>query len=393
MKRTTSARKLPGVNPEVRGGLQIRVITELAELEILYQEWDRLAVERGRPFCAPAWMLAWLRCVAGPNALLRAVAVFDDRSLVGIAPFVAKRRTDGGGHYRLLGAGTSMRIEPLAKQDQELAIGRVIGNALADLDPRPTLVEFEGIPLDSPWPEAIASGWQDKRRPRLYRLQSMPAPTLSVRDQSFDEWFATRRRFFRKKLHRARRKLEEYGAVFRIATQPELESDLGSFARLHHSRWKSRGGSGVLSDGVERMLLDTGRRLIEDGRFRLSLLEINNAPIAAQVVVVAGGEAAAWLSGFDDSWADLVPSFQTMLAAIEGSFENEDVRFDLGAGGQEYKYLFANGEDTLVWIALVPRSRGSTRVRLELAYRHLRERLSAWLPPKLRAALKHLLRL
>jgi CelD/BcsL family acetyltransferase involved in cellulose biosynthesis len=337
-------------------------------------------------------MLAWLRCVAGPNALLRAVAVFDDLSLVGIAPFVAKRRTDGGGHYRLLGAGTSMRIEPLAKQNQDLDIGRVIGKALAGLDPRPTLVEFEGIPLDSPWPEAIASGWQDERRPRLYRLQSMPAPTLSVRDQSFDEWFATRRRSFKNKMHRARRKFEEYGAAFRVATQNELESDLSSFARLHHSRWKSRGGSGVLSDEVERMLSNTGKRLVEEGRFRLSLLEINNAPVAAQIVIAAGGEAAAWLSGFDESWADLNPSFQTMLAAIEGSFKNEDVRFDLGAGGQDYKYLFADGEDTLVWIALVPRSRGSTRVRLELAYRHLRKRLSARLPPKLRAALKHLLR-
>src|SRR5271156_4906515 len=43
--------------------------------------WDALAVTHGRPFCAPAWMLAWWSQARTGDARLRVVLVSDEHGL------------------------------------------------------------------------------------------------------------------------------------------------------------------------------------------------------------------------------------------------------------------------------------------------------------------------
>ena len=148
---------------------------------------------------------------------------------------------------------------------------------------------------------------------------------------------ASKSRHFRKHMKRARRRLLENGAVFRLArTQPAVDQGLVTFVGLHEGRWSWRGGSRFLDPKVELMLREAAREMVPDLRFRLWSIEIGGATISSHIFLAAGGEIAHWLGGFDAAWADCQPSLQAILLAIEHGYESGDRRLDLGAGQESY---------------------------------------------------------
>ena len=98
-----------------------------------------------------------------------------------------------------------------------------------------------------------------------------------------------------------------------------------------------------------------------------------------------------WNGGFDEAWAADKPALVTILAAIEHAWAAGDRRFDLGAGGQPYKYRFADGQDEVEWVRLVPRGPRYPLARLSLvplqARRGVAARLSDDAKERLRRAI------
>ena len=371
--------------------LRGELLSDLAALERLHARWDALAVSGSRPYCAPAWMLAWWRHAAPPGALLRAAAAFDGDDLVGIAPFWAAPRRRGA-RYRILAAGTAARLEPVAEAGREKEAAVAFAEALAGAQPRPALFRFEQVPADSPWPGLLAAAWPGGAA-RVARDEPVPAPTAQLGQGSFEAWLGSKSSNFRQQVRRTRRKLDAAGARFRLTKDvQELATDLRAFSALHHARWRERGGSAALSPELERMLEDAGAELLTAGRFRLWSLDAEGETISSQLFVAAGGEVAYWLGGFDERWAGQRPALQTLVAAIEDAFARGDARADLGPGGQDYKYRLADGEDTLVTVDIVPRGRAYALTRLELRARRGARVAARRVPPGARARLRALVR-
>jgi len=357
----------------VRGSaLRGELVLGLEALQPLRGEWDGLAIERARPFCAPAWMLSWWRHVAPAGAMLRTIAVFEGNHLLAIAPFFAEERPSGVVRYRLLGAGASGHLEPLARAGEELRAATVIAGLLSSTSPHPDVITFEGISRRSPWPRLLRETWPGGPMPLLRRRMSMPAPMITFSDSTYAEWLSSIAPTNRRELRRRRRRITERGGAFRLATSESAAvQGLAAFASLHYERWRSRGGSGVLNPRIELMLADVARELVGDLRFRLWSMEVGDRVISSQIFVAAGGGVTYWLGGFDEEWAAYGPSIQTVWAAIEHAWACGDQRMDMGPGGQEYKYLFARAEETVDWIDLIPRTLRSPITRLRLLPEHL----------------------
>lgn len=369
--------------------MDVDLIADAPRLERVQEEWDALAVDRRRPYCAPAWMLAWWRHVAPADALLRAAVVHSGGEVVGIAPYFADRWR-GLARYRLLGAGTSPRREPLARAGLERDVAGVLARTLDGAEPRPDLVVFEGFPHDSPWPALLTESWPGKA-PSARVQETMRAPTLTLEGGTYEGWFAAKSAHFRHQARRQRRRLEERGAVFRLATPERLERDLRNFAELHYARWSERGGSGALDGRVESMLRDVAGAL-PASRFRLWTVEIDGRAVSAHLFVAAGGEVAYWLGGFDETAGARDSAMQAILAAIEHAFSSGDERLDLGAGPQAYKYRFADGQEVLRWVALVPAGPASRRARAMLTFASARRAASERLPERPKRVIKRVLR-
>ncbi|MGI8846114.1 MAG: GNAT family N-acetyltransferase, partial [Thermoleophilaceae bacterium] len=288
------------------------LIEDVQELEQFREGWDALAVAAERPFCAPAWMLAWWGHVPGPRAQLRTVLVHEGDELVAVAPYFAETRPGGPTRYRILAAGTSHRVEPVARPGSERAAAAAVAATLAQATPRPALIAFETVDRRIGWSDLIASSWPGSRRPRPMLGFSGPAPTVTLDAADFPAWLQTKSRNFRSQAGRLKRRLEGLGARFCLAaTEDEVERGLADFARLHYARWEDRGGTVALTPAVERMLLDAGRELLAAGRLRLHSIEVDGQTISSHLFVAAGGEIAYWNGGFDDRFAAEQPSMQT----------------------------------------------------------------------------------
>jgi CelD/BcsL family acetyltransferase involved in cellulose biosynthesis len=357
------------------------ILTAIDQIEPWRAAWDELAVRSGRPFCSPEWMLTWWRHAAPAGARLRLIVARDGTRLVGVAPLFVVRGRARPSRYRVLGAGTSMRVEPVAIPGEEARAGAAFARALGAADPRPDLMLFEGIPSSSPWPRLLAAALPGDRGPWTHLDVGRPAPILRLEGRTYDEWLGGQSRNFRGQMRRARRQLDEAGAVIRVADREGIgmERDIRAFATLHHARWDWRGGSAVLDARIERMLVEAASRL-GPLRFRLWLIEVDGRAISAHLFVCAGGEVAYWLGGFDEAWARQRPAMVALLRSVEHAFASGDDRVDFGGGDQPYKYRFADGEDLLEWVTLVPRDRRYAAARAGLfprqAYRMVSDRLS-----------------
>lgn len=369
------------------------VLDSAVRLEAYRAPWDALAVERERPFCAPAWMLAWWRHVPRPGAVLRVVVVLEHEELVAVAPFYAESRLGHPTRYRILGSGTAHRVEPLAMPGRERDAACVIARELARAEPRPAVISFENVDVQSGWPARLVECWPGRVRPWSKREWSGPAPTVSLAGITFDEWMKSKSRNFRSQAGRMRRRLEARGATFRLAsTEAELERGLAELARLHYSRWSQRGGSVALSPSVERALGEAARELLPSGRFRLFSIEADGRAISAHAFVAAGGEVSYWNGGFDEQWAADQPSMRALIEAVEDAFARSNRRFDLGGGAEPYKYRLADGEDMLETTIILPRDLHYPLTRLWVTPHQLRSEISRRLPPHVHARLRRISR-
>jgi CelD/BcsL family acetyltransferase involved in cellulose biosynthesis len=362
----------------VRGEL----VEDLARLEELRDAWDDLAVSCASPYSAPGWLLAWWRHAAPPDARLQVVVAHDGAELAGLAPFFSSE-----GELRLLGARASAGVQPLARDGRKDEFAAVVADTL-----RASLLRLEGVPARAGWPAALAQAWPAPR-PWLHVERTVRAPRIDVGGRSFDEWLATLNPKFRKNTRRLGRRLEEQGAVYRLATEPgEIERDVASFVALHHARWAARGGSAVVDDGVERMLHEAAQELAPTRRIRLRSIDLEGRTIACELFVAAGGLVSSWLGGFDDDWAALEPSKQLILKEIEHAFERGETAVDLGPGEQDFKDRFTDERELLEWTVLVPRGRGYRATRLRVLRGDLRRAAAGRLGPRSKQALKRVLR-
>jgi CelD/BcsL family acetyltransferase involved in cellulose biosynthesis len=367
--------------------LATEVIADPRAVEELAPAWDALAVANRQPLTAPAWQLGSWRHLPPPAASLRVVAVRDGTELVGIAPFFADAARRGRVDYRLLGAALP-RVSPLALPGREWEVAAAIGTALAHAAPRPDVVALEAAPLASHWAVALQEGWPGRVRPLACRYFVQPSPTISLEAPSFDAWLGGKSSNFRSQMRRIRRQFAAAGGSSRMATQATLRDDLATYMRLHAVRWENRGGASSivpLAGPLAALYEEIGRELLDAGRFRLHLLEVEGEPISAQLFAAAGGEVIHLNGGWDERFARLKPSQLCILAGVEEAFARGDRRVDLAPGQQPYKLRFADGNDPVAWTPLiVPRPRMPltlSRVAPTLARVRLREQAKRSLSP------------
>src|SRR3954454_11905339 len=124
------------------------VLDSVEAVEPAVADWDRLAVERGLPYCAPAFLLAWWKHAAPDRAQLRVVVARDAQGdVAGIGPSYAVRERPGLWTWSLLATDLASRIEPLAAPGAEQAIAEAVAPAAR--------LRLHGLRADSPWPALL----------------------------------------------------------------------------------------------------------------------------------------------------------------------------------------------------------------------------------------------
>ncbi len=317
---------------------------DVGALEEFAPGWDALAVACRRPRSTPAFTLAWYRHALPPDARIRAIVVTDGDDVVGTAPFYVVRTKFGLCRYELA-TPVLFGVEPLVAPGREEEVAATIGSTLARVEPVPDIVSVDSLPVGSPLAGLVRAGWP-RPRPTLAERHSFPVPHILLGEKGFDAWFEGRSKAFRKNFRSDNRKLLAAGFAYRSSIDAkDIVGRLPDFRRLYESRRASRGGAGpAFDDPFMAVVVEAAERLSGTGRLRLATIERPGEVIAADLIVGAGGQASAWFGGFDETWSQLSPSFECIVLSVQHAAEVGDTVYDLGAGGESYKYQFTRDE-------------------------------------------------
>lgn len=324
--------------------IDAEVVEDLAGAEHFYSRWDRLVVDHGTPFSAPAWVIAWLRNPPVTGIEIRIIAVTEGDSLLGILPFCRRKSSRGIRSYSLAGSLTALGTEPVTATGREAevygAAGRVLRACSHDFD----LIRLEGIRAAKPIAIGLREGYHGKRL-SVERTARTPLPVIQMDRSTYESWFEKRPASLRRELMRKRRRcLQDGYTLVTLTAARDIVDRLDPFVDLHSRRWADRGGSAIVYPRIVDMLTEVARRLDGSGRMRASVLERHGQVVSVDITMSTGKTATGWLGGFDEKAARYQPGMQTMLASIEHSWSAGDHLFDLGPGDQAHKTALATSE-------------------------------------------------
>lgn len=334
--------------------MRIQRVSNWDELAELAPAWNRLA--RGVPFRSWEWLALWWRHYGPPLAArdgskeLFVAAVYDSAAaLVGLAPWYLERKGRGA-VVRFLGSGEVCTdyLTVLSVPGRETEIAAALAEWLVALRKQnagdgggPTTwdrLEFSGIADDDasmgPLLDqlAVRGAIVDRRRADHCWRVELP--------ESWEEYLAELSKSHRKQLRRFQRRLfKGRRAVLRTAaSEEEFERAFEILIDLHRRRRESLGDRGRFhSPRFTEFHREVARRFLALGLLRLSWLELDSRPIAAEYQLLGGNTVYAYQSGIDPAALDREPGHLATLAALEAAIAAGHRAYDFLRGDEAYK--------------------------------------------------------
>jgi CelD/BcsL family acetyltransferase involved in cellulose biosynthesis len=304
------------------------------QIEALAPEWARLwdRAPAATPFQHPAWLLPWWRHLWGGGEAWW-IALRDGARLAGLAPLFTWGLTRRC--VSLAGSGVTDYLDFLIEPEHAAAGAALVLEHLARHRGRWDVCDFQELRAESPVTGAMADGL------RLQCERSSTCPVLRL-PACWDEFQAALSHKFRTGVRRARNRIRNAGdAVFETAGEAELEEAVAALFRLHEARWQAREEEGVMATpALQAFYTAAGRELQRAGMFRLHVLRLDGAIVAALYGFAGHGRFYAYLDGFDPTLARLSPGTVLISYAIENAIREGLAEFDFLRRGEAFKYLW-----------------------------------------------------
>lgn len=187
------------------------------------------------------------------------------------------------------------------------------------------------VPIESaPWAALIAA-----LRNRLAHVVITPGEGNLVFDLSRGAKPVLEQRSanLRKKLRKARRRLERQGDLRVRVESPTDESDalvaLGKALAIEHAGWKGKAGSSIRSvPEANRFFQDLVAQAAYQNALRVSFLELDGQPIAFEIGTVVGHTYHSTKVSYDESFANHSPGNLLMESLFEHFADHGVTRID-----------------------------------------------------------------
>lgn len=299
------------------------------------------------------WLYQWTRQYLGGNRLWILIVVDEDGRVRGIAPFYIRvvRPRHGIGYREIAFLGTeevcSSYLDVIAESAYKQAIWQrlcrfLFQEAAEEWD----IATLEEIPAESSTIGTLMDVFEEAGKVIEIRTSTC-CPIISL-PHSCADYRRVLSANHRYNLQRKRKALERLGLVsyHHIQKEPEASQAFDSVVRLHEKRWMLKGAGG----GVFRRacFLAFHRDLVkvfeEKGWLSLSLLTLDDRPVAGIYGFVYEGAYYFYLPGFDPTAAPRTsPGMLVLGHRIEQAIEEGLGCFDLLQGDADYKRVWANG--------------------------------------------------
>lgn len=302
--------------------------------------WNGMA--GGVPFRTFEWLMSWWRRYAD-DCPLYLLGVFDGDRLVGMAPFYRSAGKTGGRTLRFLGDGEvcSDYLDLLAAPGYE---NRIISplvdwllEALTTSDSWDAM-ELDGIESGTPLVEELTrqlAGAQAmvRRRPaqNCWRLE-LP--------ESWYEFEMLQSKSHRKQIRRLiKRVFDTDRCQLHVCNSiTQIDEAMPILIDLHTRRRKTLDQTGCFAcDRFRRFLYEAANEMIPSGNCEILWLELDGAPIAAEIHFPTDTICYAYQAGIDPARIKEEPGSLMQIAVIRRAIEQGKTAVDFLRGDEPYK--------------------------------------------------------
>jgi CelD/BcsL family acetyltransferase involved in cellulose biosynthesis len=329
-------------------------------LESVLPEWEE--VFRSDPeataFMSPQWARAWWR-TWGASDRPWIVAVRENRQLVGLAPFMLRRR----GPLRVLGRpGSHPSQDVLARPGLRADVAKAVVAEIAQRRKEWDVLAFSCFPGDS----AIGPSLR-QRGLRFRQRRTATYPRIEL-PGSFDEYLATLPRKRRSNLRRHLRRLEDGELEVRRVSEPAaIGAAIDRWHSLKLSWWEAKEGAeihaGQRGPRFVGFLKDLMPLMVPAGLGEVWELRHSAKVVGVEISLLDRRTFYSWEGGHDVAVADLGPGKVAIGEGIRLSIAAGRRYYDMMRGGESYKYWYGS-RDRMSHTLLVANNRLASRAAL-----------------------------
>jgi hypothetical protein len=332
----------------------VKAFNNFADLQTYHSRWDELAGDC--VFRSWAWQSTWWKHYEA-NHQLKVLLVFVDESsaacattstcqpleptkLVGILPLYAENSHTLGQMLRLLGDGEvcSEHLDLLCEShhasEVALALTEYLSAHADDWDclSAHTVAENDrhlGLLITT----AAEAGCEVVRAPGV-NLWSIPLPA------TWEEFLAMQSKSHRKQLRQMKSRVleSERAHWLPVAEMNQFELAWDRLIDLHQLRRESLGEPGCFASAPwANFHREVAQELLSAGQLRLSVLELDGQPVAAEYHLASSTATFAYQGGLDPDRRDDEPGQLSMILCVERAIAEGHQRFELLRGDEPYK--------------------------------------------------------
>lgn len=293
-----------------RAVIDVRVFEGISGIHSIADEWTRLADEQEKPTLLqyPDYYQSYVETLGAGQESFKLVAIYLDAKIVGLLPCCFKMRSVMGRQLRFLefpetpNPRHDILFSPDISHSDLIAILQKKLRSPFEWD----VMRLAGVPEES---RLVANGNNSRQAYSLYR-QTELNNYLDVTEGDYLKTHVSSK--FRYNLRRAAKRLADLGECTYVTVDsfPLLEQAYQDFLDLEASGWKSqRGGRRAIKLHAEQVAFyaDLMRRFAVAGDCHIHLLRLGDTPIAASFAVRKRDTVYSLKSGYDESFAKIVP--------------------------------------------------------------------------------------
>jgi CelD/BcsL family acetyltransferase involved in cellulose biosynthesis len=338
------------------------LITTWDGLAGLESAWNALA--DGMPMRSWDWLATWWKhygnatCRAADHnprqteeRTLHVLAVYrpanvegeghaGERQLIGIAPWYLDRTVVKGQVLRWLGSGEvctdhrSLICDPQYRDEVVAAVAEALTIQCDDWDQ----LDLSAVDVDDRAIGRLTAELED----RGCIVSRHPADTCWSLDlpAAWDDYLATLSKSHRKQLRRLEREVLESKRVHwhSVTSQDELNHAWSMLVNLHQRRRRSLGEPGCFaSRSFHDFHREVAGRMLAAGQLRLSWLELDGSPVAAEYHFAGNDTTFAYQGGVDPDRLGEEPGRLSTICCLRGAMAEGQRRFDFMRGDEPYK--------------------------------------------------------
>ncbi len=339
--------------------MHVQHITTWQQLSALENEWNELA--GGMPFRSWNWLAIWWKHygVSTPYGNDRATDHSHDRQLyvlavfagsdsaagvgghlIGIAPWYLDRSRIQGNVLRWLGSGEvctdhlSLICRPENTETVAAAVADFLTTSLDDWD----RIDLSAVDADDAAIERLLASFEQ----RECLVSRQPADACWALDlpTTWEEYLASISKSHRKQLRQLERRVLETDRVrwHRVQSAAEFSETWPVLVDLHQRRRRSLGEPGCFaSQAFHEFHLETASRLLAAGQLRMSWMELDGSPAAAEYHVADSRTTYAYQGGVDPNRLDAEPGRLSTILCLKAALEERHTQLDFLRGDEPYK--------------------------------------------------------